>query len=425
MELYIFNPENDLALANNDIHFIPPRSARVMAADLSMLPAWWAGSGAAVWVDDADAARRLQLASCGCCPRVSWLYNPEVADAYRERGHVLPWAAQWTEGVSGATGMPAQVVSTVVPWGWSPQLTERLRAMGVKETVLPDTDTLALYRSLSGRQTAVTVLEEIHVRAETCRPYLLGESFVCEDELSLIRRMTAYPATLLKAPWSGSGKGLRPGQAKYEGQLAGWCRRVLHDQGAVVVEPLYDKVMDFAMEFYADGQGTVCFQGLSLFDNTRQGAYSGNLLCSEAGKYERLRTYVPETVIDEVRDLVQKILGERVGGSYRGYLGVDMMVCRVPEAPGFRVHPCVEINMRMTMGMVALYLSRLLSPAVTGRFTVRYEPGPGVLLEQQKTLVARLPRRMERGQITGGFWPLTPVSEHTHYAAEMTVEGKV
>src|SRR5699024_12144097 len=29
-------------------------------------------------------------------------------------------------------------------------------------------------------------------------------------------------------------------------------------------------------------------------------------------------------------------------GNYKGYLGVDMMICRFMEAPHFRIHPCVE-----------------------------------------------------------------------------------
>lgn len=421
MELYLFNPENDLALANNDIHFIPPRSARTMAADLSMLPAWWAGDEAAVWVDDVRAAEALRRASYGCCPQVHWLHQPAVAEAYRATGRILPLAAQWASGENTPPLLPSDAVTSVVPWGWSLQLVGRLRALGVREAVLPDAATMAEWRCLSGRQLAADVLREVRGRAGGIQSFLLGEAFVCTDESSLVGRMEEGHPTLLKAPWSGSGKGLRLGQAVYGGHLAGWCRRLLREQGAVMVEPLYDKVMDFAMEFYADGAGNMIFQGLSLFDNTRQGAYSGNVLCSESRKREQLRAFVPEAVLDGVCATVQTVLEERLGRAYKGCLGVDMMVCCTSDGSGFRVHPCVEVNLRMTMGMVALHLSRLLAPDVTGRFTVRYEAAEGALLRQHEAMTDRCPRRVQGGRITGGFWPLTPVNRCTQYAAELTV----
>ena len=42
-----------------------------------------------------------------------------------------------------------------------------------------------------------------------------------------------------------------------------------------------------------------------------------------------------------------------LAGKYIGPLGVDMMIV----APHFTLHPCVEINLRRTMGHVALALS--------------------------------------------------------------------
>lgn len=41
-----------------------------------------------------------------------------------------------------------------------------------------------------------------------------------------------------------------------------------------------------------------------------------------------------------------------------GPFGVDMMVVARPEADGFLLHPCVEINLRRTMGHVALTIPR-------------------------------------------------------------------
>ncbi len=46
--MYIFNPENDLALANFSPHFTAPLSALKMRSDLAMLPLWYAPDGALI-----------------------------------------------------------------------------------------------------------------------------------------------------------------------------------------------------------------------------------------------------------------------------------------------------------------------------------------------------------------------------------------
>ena len=45
MELYLFNPDSDLALANNEANYIAPASARRMAQDMALLPIWYAAPG--------------------------------------------------------------------------------------------------------------------------------------------------------------------------------------------------------------------------------------------------------------------------------------------------------------------------------------------------------------------------------------------
>ena len=48
MEIYIFNPDADLALADGGENYIAPASARLMARDLALLPLWYAEAGSGV-----------------------------------------------------------------------------------------------------------------------------------------------------------------------------------------------------------------------------------------------------------------------------------------------------------------------------------------------------------------------------------------
>jgi hypothetical protein len=117
-----------------------------------------------------------------------------------------------------------------------------------------------------------------------------------------------------------------------------------------MVEPYYSKVKDFGMEFESDGKGHIAYLGLSLF-HTANGAYTGNILATESTKKEMISRYIPETLLDKVQQKICMELGEIYKGRYQGPFGIDMMVTK----EGF--HPCVEINLRRTMGHVALAIS--------------------------------------------------------------------
>ena len=54
-----------------------------------------------------------------------------------------------------------------------------------------------------------------------------------------------------------------------------------------------------------------------------------------------------------IADLTQ-LLSDQLVGRYTGPLGIDMMVV---EHHGVKLHPCVEMNLRRTMGHVALSLN--------------------------------------------------------------------
>ena len=132
-----------------------------------------------------------------------------------------------------------------------------------------------------------------------------------------------------------------------------------------MAEPYYNKVIDFGMEFESDGKGNVRYLGLSLF-HTQNGAYTGNVLASETAKEEMMSRYLSPTLLQTVREEICRRLGLSFNGKYCGPFGVDMMVCASQNEKGnmrsddcFLLHPCVEINLRRTMGHVALALSPL------------------------------------------------------------------
>lgn len=394
--LYVFNPEHDLALGHGGDFYQAPASALQMADDLSALPAWLAEPGDVVCVSSVEAATRWQRDLPVALP-VGWV--------------------SWQDA-------PPQV-GLISPWGWDRALVHRLRAWGVKEECLPSPERLERLRQASSRLRAVELLRALQVSGRLC-----GYSRACRSPEEIAEAL-AVPHSLyevteekkfLKAPWSGSGKGLRWGSSLADAPLANWCRRVLAAQGQVVVEPIYNKVYDFAMEFRADGQGGVRFFGYSLFETDRNGVYRGNCLMSDERIVGRLSAYVDSHVLDEVRGRLERELAERLPAGYNGFLGVDMMVCCFESAPYYRVHPCVEINLRLNMGVVAHVLAdRLLAPGSEGVFRINYAKEPGTLWEEYCRQNNARRVLTTGGRVREGYVALTPVTPDTYYRAVMEV----
>ena len=137
----------------------------------------------------------------------------------------------------------------------------------------------------------------------------------------------SHPRALLKAPWSGSGRGIQYVSGSFTIPLEGWIRHILTTQHEVIGEPFYDKLLDFAMEFFADEWGQVHFIGYSLFETDKRGVYKENLLAADRVIEARISTYVSAEILHQVGRALQVELAEVIKGSYEGYLGVDMMIC--------------------------------------------------------------------------------------------------
>ena len=320
--LHIFNPEHDIALAANLSNFTSPHAGRQLRHDLGYLPAIWANADDYVLVDDEE----------------------EAQTAFMRLVH-RPF-----DGFVDKRALAKLAIDRVEPWGWDLALRAFLLRYGVPSAVVPSEAEIAVVRDLSHRKTAVGLLRSFAMEG------IVGESVVLETPEAVALQAERWGRVVVKAPWSSSGRGLRFIDGILDDSQMRWLRNVLMRQGSVVVEPHYDKVKDFAMEFESDGSGSVTCLGLSLF-HTVNGAYTGNIIASEAEKREIINRYVSIDLIDAVREHLCQTLGRVFQGRYRGPFGVDMMVVTkkgATDADRFLLHPCVEINLRRTMGHVAL-----------------------------------------------------------------------
>lgn len=387
VEVYIFNPEHDMALANFSSYYKAPSEIIRMKDDLSFLPFWFSPDNALIKVYDKVMIQVLknQTSSFG--------------------------------DISHSRFVDCFTSSVIVPWGWDPAIVHSLVESGISSTVLPGKEELENIRFLSSRERAAEVLESFSSVAGLC-----GKAFRCTDIIHVKDVIASHDDVILKSPWSGSGRGLvRISRDAWNANTEGWVSRIIRTQGCIMAEPIYNKVLDFAMEFYSDDDGNMSFVGYSLFDTDSHGNYKHNILIGDNDIEKKICLYVPLQILHQVRDRLLKELQSIVAGGYSGYFGVDMMICS--EGNGFLLHPCVEINLRMNMGVVShIIYDRFVSRLSSGRFVIEHFASDGEALSAHGHLSISHPLTIDdEGKISSGYLTLTPVVHSTRYQAYIII----
>ena len=190
-QIYIFNPEHDLCIANGDENFVPPRSAMGFAKE-----------------------------------------NIEL---------------------SGNLERPNKQRRQIIPWGWNPSLKKRLISEGIDPATLPSEEELQFIRTHSRREFALDVHSRLSCAdPQVIGPdYRIAATSVSEIETFI----SVNGSAVLKSPLSGSGKGIRFVREGLSESDGGWCRRTLDKQGSVIVERRFEIIKEFAMLFECHHEG--------------------------------------------------------------------------------------------------------------------------------------------------------------------------
>ena len=365
----VFNPEHDMALANGDRHFIAPRNIREMSHDLSPLLAFVEG-------DD------------------------------------------------------------LLVWGWDHAIKSHLLRMGIDADLLPSDEALTALRQRSGRATAHHLLAAFRA-AHPTDPYI-GESTIVRNIGDIPPYASKHGHIVLKDPFSSSGKGLRHvigGMTIDFEKVRNWAEALIRRHGHLTAEPYYDKEQDFAMEFRADGNGCH-FIGYSLFKTNAHGRYESNILASDKKIEALLSQRVSREALHKIQTWISShtdhiIPTEWDTAKYPLYFGIDMMIVRTtddvktdsPNSP-YKIHPCVEINLRLNMGIIAHEVRRqLLSPNAEGTFHVTAFPSEEALRVFSSEHTFRYPTTHYEGRFSAGYHPLTPIHATTRHHAYILVNS--
>lgn len=318
--LWIFNPWNDMALANDSIHYTPPDTALQLAKEGETLPLWLAEPGDYV------------------------LMGREGREFYKSLPSSLKLAKPWN----------GEEVEEFGVWGWSKATRQIFINEGISDRYLPDDATLDRWREMSHRRMTVNAHKFIN------SPNVPIETLTTEDALNALKK---WGDVIGKYPWSSSGRGLFAGSLNHTESFLRRCAGAIRHQGSVIIEPQYKVAVDFAMLFMCKPAGRVEYMGLSLFENNKR-AYTGNILMPQEEIFERLTQFIPIENLEKSRELLMRFIAKYISPFYEGPLGIDMFIYKNShkDCSSYGLNACVEINLRYTMGFVALNLQNRFLP---------------------------------------------------------------
>ncbi len=257
-------------------------------------------------------------------------------------------------------------LSGLRPWAWSPDASELFRP---HQHALPASATWKWREPIPdewlSKEIGVRLLEKLEIkeRGLVCSDH--GSAMACLESL-----LPKGPA-LIKGAYGCAGRDhlrVNPGEQEAARE---WLARVLPHHGKVVIEPWRERVMDFSALYEMNAE-KVQLVGFSVMDNDFHGRFLGSRVAPKWGSMldEEVAAYLfrEVNVMEWYRKTLPPILHHLLP-NYIGPLGVDAMVYRNPDG-NLGWTPVVELNVRMTMGRIALELMSKSGQGKKGRLRI-------------------------------------------------------
>ncbi len=350
-----------MEVANGLASYMPPANVAKLSQDGAALPLILAQPEDKVWIPNLisgsfkDALHQLGLEA------TQLLNTTEIKDIQKDL-----YATPWGESASVQTRLKKQF-PYIQKNNWKSDYAKRYR-----------------------RETALDVLSQLKDKLDNLSNIRLPHVCTSVDDVEKLH--IEWQQVVLKAPLSSSGRGVlflrKPGLHPSNKQ---WIQGVIDEQGAIMVEPMLDKVMDFSAHFWK-AQDKVQFKGFSGFETNRNGKYMNNAIGEVIFPVEMNRKVLDAAI----ENLPYIISNHPVFKEYEGALGIDMLLFM--ENDTLRLQPCVEINVRYSMGTIAMALQALLAPETKGSLHTLFK---------KDVSEDRFYLEMDNGKVKKAFWPLT------------------
>ena len=396
--IYYFNPTCELAIANGSFSYQAPLLLQEMERDLSILPFVFCTENDTVMTDNPPSADFLQI----------------LADA----GFRLPKFCSLTDLES----LPNNSFDAIYPWGWSPAAHFKLKNLKEKcsETfkTSPIFNWSTEYKLLFERSTSLNFLVEVlnnNLPDWFISREMIGKKVNSCEEIDIL--LKSHSPLVLKAPLSSSGRGIqiiRKTQLNTPNKQ--WISGVLKQQDYLIAEPFLEKLIDLSFQFQVLPSSEVNYLGYSIFETNSNGQYKGTFIRPKLNQFadEKYATEL-EFMIEETANVLKTTLETSAYGiEHRGFLGVDALIFK--NGKHLMMQPCIEINSRMNMGILTMFLERRFHPESKGKFELFYgTQGEFKAFAAEK--IQSNPPIFRDGLYYSGFIPLVEPGKETKFGA--------
>ena len=365
--LHIFNPSHEMALAADSESYTPPKRIEQMERELAAAPY--------LWKEEEDIVVGVE--------------------ALNEKGGYARLGREY---------IPC-------PWGWNKAIRRRLLHFGVPEPLMPTETQLAQWRRFASREFAADYSRQLYAAQEWGNGLVPNHMTFCHDATQLqeaIRRI-GYPF-ITKTEYSSSGRGVKiyaspPEKSNGIGEVINsYKSSPLWGTGRglnILIDRFYSKLLDFALEYEVTCE-RVEYLGVSVFEASTEGKYGFNYVKPQSQLLQMIAdTGIDMQLLTLLIDYNTQSLAQHLLGRYVGIVGIDMMAVNWedPSKPPLKretynplcceleinnnssaplgeaekgssssiinhqssiinhpalIHPCVELNLRMNMGVAAM-----------------------------------------------------------------------
>jgi hypothetical protein len=409
IQLFFFNPTCEMAIANGQVSYMPPRHLSKFEADLAALPFFFGREKDLILVSSVKGnsldhleqlgwkvpglitrSDQLQSEVQGRIEFKPWGWSPAVYRVYRPfLSHVHPrwlhspfkeWNSNLKELLSRGTGY---------------RLLEIIRALAIKD----------------GSASSLLALPE---------PPLMIRSL---KELEGAMKVLCPPA-VIKTPWSASGRGLfrirDEGDDPYNAQ---WVRGMLNRQGVLYGESWLEKIQDVSFHFWVD-EDRIEYLGHNFFQADPSGQFSGCVIGfpENSSPLWNDRNRQTQALGQASRLLKMGLEAMGLNDQYKGPVGIDALFFKDAKNGELMLNPCVEVNMRYSMGLANVMLRKRVSPNSSGIWkTEHFAKGTWREFCLEKT--RRYPPVMQEGILRQGFLPLVSPDVEKQFGAWLLLGG--
>lgn len=324
--IHIFNPDTDYALAAGRKIYSPPAKIVAIRKSMALFPATFAAPEDMILLLDNLSPDQIKS-------------SPYFHVASEKNLKIV-----WLQDIADMVSVSKSEIS-IRPWGWNHTLFRTLCRAGVPEELLKSQQKIDSIRALSHRRTAIPFRKSLEMSLPDIEIDHAVELFTVEDAIDFGEE---HPGAYFKAPWSSSGRGV-VNSFELTGQgLKEWMSGCIRRQGSILGEIGRVRAGDFASEWWC-AKGDARFLGLSVFKTSGRGRYLGNIKASQQDLEKMISGFSPlwnSRIIEAQKVALDSIIAPY----YDGPVGIDMFA----SCEG-NINPCVEINLRQTMGHAALW----------------------------------------------------------------------